>query len=233
MDKPQCVYEVFQNISDSYDHANMMISLGLQKFWKAQLIKKIVRGTDQGARVLDVCCGTGDIAIAIGEKREDLRISGLDFSPAMLRQAKKKGRHLENVRWRRGDAMHLPYKDGTFGAASISFGLRNTGDYEQVIREMKRVVRDQGYVYCIDSFVPDLKIIRPFYDLYFHYIMPFLGGGTKHRDEYLWLWESTKKFVTKKQLLTLFEDTGLTACGYQSMMFGACVLVWGKNSKDI
>ncbi len=230
MDKPQRVYEVFQNISESYDRANMKISLGLQKAWKAHLIKKIVDQAKYGARVLDVCCGTGDIAIAIGEKRRDLKISGLDFSPAMLLQAKKKGRHLKNVRWRRGDAMHLPYKDQTFGAAGISFGLRNTGDYAQVIREMRRVVKDQGYVYCIDSFVPESKIIRPFYDLYFHYIMPFLGGGRKHRDEYLWLWESTKKFVTKTELMDLFKEAGLTECGCQSMMFGACVLVWGKRS---
>ena len=163
--KSEFVHEVFENIHTQYDKANNRISLGLQKSWKQDLVDKIAEEIPKNSDFLDVCCGTGDISIWLAEKRKDLNISGVDFSSAMLNEAIKKSKGLDIV-WKEADALCLPFEDCSFSAVSISFGLRNTVDYEKVLKEMIRVVKKDGYIYCLDSFVPDCLWIQPFYKIY-------------------------------------------------------------------
>lgn len=228
-EKSQHVYEVFENISEKYDIANNRISLGLQKNWKKMLVEKIIKETPQNSNFLDVCCGTGDISIQVGKKRKDLSIIGVDFSPSMLEIAKKKSNEIENITWKKENALSLSFENEKFSSACISFGLRNTADYEKTISEMKRVIQKNGIIYCLDSFVPDKIWIQPFYKIYFKYIMPFLGGGKKHYKEYLWLYESTHNFLRKKELISLYKKLGLKDIKCKSKMFGACVLIQGKK----
>lgn len=223
------VYGIFQSISTDYDRANARISLGMQKNWKQMLVNRLAESLPTGASVLDVCCGTGDIALDTAEKRGDLQVVGLDFSPAMLAVAEGKKNGKENVRFLQGDAMALPFEENTFAAACISFGLRNTADYEQVLREMRRVVEPGGAIYCLDSFVPENPLIKPFYRIYFRYIMPLLGGGKKHRQEYQWLYESTQVFLQPRELEKLYHGVGLKEVGRKKRMFGACVMIWGQK----
>jgi demethylmenaquinone methyltransferase/2-methoxy-6-polyprenyl-1,4-benzoquinol methylase len=227
--KEKRVYDVFQNISTNYDRANNRISLGLQNSWKKTLIEILKKNTPHGVPVLDVCCGTGDIALSLAKARRDLCVTGVDFSPAMLREARKKGRGQKNVQFIQGNAMELPFEDESFAAVCISFGLRNTADYEQVLREMRRVIRPGGFVYCMDSFVPDSPIVKPLYRIYFRYLMPLLGGGRKYRKEYMWLYESTQKFLHCGELRDLYRAIGLHAIRLKKKMCGACVLVWGQK----
>ena len=223
------VYGIFQSISTDYDRANARISLGMQKNWKQMLVNRLAESLPKGASVLDVCCGTGDIALDTAEKRGDLQVVGLDFSPAMLAVAEGKKNGKENVRFLQGDAMALPFEENTFAAACISFGLRNTADYEQVLREMRRVVEPGGAIYCLDSFVPENPLIKPFYRIYFRYVMPLLGGGKKHRQEYQWLYESTQVFLQPRELEKLYRSVGLKEVGRKKRMFGACVMIWGQK----
>ena len=227
--KEQRVYGVFQSISEDYDSANNRISRGLQNSWKKTLTDRLAANTPRGTNILDVCCGTGDIALKMADARHDLKVTGIDFSPAMLEVADSKRGGRQNVRFTQGNAMKLPYGDDSFTAACISFGLRNTADYEQVLREMRRVVRPGGYIYCLDSFAPDNPVVQPFYKIYFRYIMPRLGGGRKYRQEYMWLYESTQKFLHRGELEELYRGIGLKAVDYKSRMCGACVLVWGRK----
>lgn len=227
--KEQRVYSVFQSISEGYDRANNRISLGLQNSWKKALTDRLAADTPRGTNILDVCCGTGDIALKMADARRDLKVTGIDFSPAMLEVAESKRCGRRNVRFTQGNAMKLPYRDDSFTAACISFGLRNTADYEQVLREMKRVVRPGGYIYCLDSFVPDSPVVRPFYNIYFRFIMPMLGGGRKYKKEYMWLYESTQKFLHRRELEDLYRRLGLRAVNHKNRMCGACVLVWGQK----
>ena len=125
--------------------------------------------------------------------------------------------------------MNLPFEDNCFEAVCIAFGLRNTSDYPRVLHEMKRVTKPGGYLYCLDSFVPECVLIKPFYTLYFRHIMPLLGGGILHRKEYLWLYHSTKHFLTRKELKKLFVRKGIQKVQDKNKMFGACVLVWGRK----
>lgn len=232
-EKHKRVYGIFQAISQSYDSANKRISLGLEQSWKNGLVEAAVRRIPQGGALLDVCCGTGDIAIAAAAKRADIAVTGLDFSPAMLDVARQKGTACPHVTWRRGDAMDLPFAGGVFSAAVISFGLRNTPDYGAVLKEMMRVVCPGGWVYCLDSFVPDSPLIRPFYDLYFRGVMPLLGGGFCHRREYRWLWQSTRDFLRKDELTALFAAVGLENVRADSHLFGTCALHSGQKPRYI
>lgn len=233
MEKRKRVYGIFQGISQSYDSANRRISLGLEQSWKRGLVEALSSQVPPGGSVLDVCCGTGDIAVAVAGKRTDAAVTGLDFSPAMLNVAREKGAALSNLSWREGDAMHLPFADHAFSAAAISFGLRNTPDYEAVLKEMMRVVCPGGWVYCLDSFVPDSPLIRPFYDLYFRGVMPLLGGGFCHRREYRWLWQSTRDFLRKHELTALFAAVGLENVRADSHLFGTCALHCGQKPRYI
>lgn len=151
----------------------------------------------------------------------------------MLDVARRKGAALEHLTWREGDAMALPFADDTFSAAAISFGLRNTPDYGAVLTEMTRVVCPGGWVYCLDSFVPDSPLIRPFYDLYFRGVMPLLGGGFRHRREYRWLWQSTRDFLRKRELTALFAAVGLEKVRADSHLFGTCALHSGQKPRYI
>ena len=158
MNKEEKVLGIFETISENYDAANDRISLGMQKGWKKHLISAVKSSTPK--KVLDVCCGTGDISLMLSA--EGIGVTGLDFSPAMLKVAKEKDAD-SKVNWIQGNAMELPFEDGSFDACTISFGLRNTPDFEQVLREMKRVSR--GNVYVLDSFIPENKFVYPFFKL--------------------------------------------------------------------
>ena len=145
--KSQQVYKIFQTIAGNYDRANERISLGLQKHWKRMLVAHIAQNALLNTKLLDVCCGTGDIALLTAAQRPDIHITGVDFSPAMLEQARRKSRQYTNIQWKEADALHLPFPDNTFASVCISFGLRNTADYEQALQEMKRGTAACVYVY--------------------------------------------------------------------------------------
>lgn len=258
--KEQTVRNVFERISGIYDRANMRISLGMQKRWKRLFVRQILALTPEKGSVLDVCCGTGDIALALAAGRPGLRAAGVDFSEAMLRVARRReagqmrnrlapdpsvqgkgqtvirrnrpGKSPAPITWLHGNAMFLPFGDSRFAAAAISFGLRNTADYEQVLREMKRVVKPGGYIFCLDSFVPEVSLVKPFYKLYFCWLMPLLGGGRRYFGEYCWLWRSTRDFLTKTELFELMERTGLKDVTCRSFFFGTCIMHWGRNERD-
>ena len=118
------------------------------------------------------------------------------------------------------------------GLSRMAVQRTETGDVDprfSTLQEMARVVVPGGWVYCLDSFVPDSLVIRPFYSVYFRYVMPFLGGGFRHRQEYTWLWQSTQDFLRKKELLDLFGQAGLIDRQMKSRLFGACVLHKGKK----
>ncbi len=229
--KERKVYRIFERISCGYDGANNRISLYMHKRWKMKLVKELTERSPLGESMLDVCCGTGDIAVWTAKRRADLSVTGADFSPSMLKKAEEKSFGMKNITWKKANALRLPFSDNTFYAAVISFGLRNTSDYERVLSEMKRVVKDGGCIYCLDSFVPENAAVRPFYGVYFKYIMPILGGGRRYGKEYSWLYESTQSFLRKKDLIGLYSKIGLVDTVCFSLFFGCCLLVRGQKIK--
>ncbi len=230
--KSSLVYSVFQNISEGYDRKNDLISLGMQRGWKKMLTGSLIEWLPGKGKMLDVCCGTGDIGIAVADSRPDVQVTSADFSPAMLEVARRKAGTLRNISFYEADAMELPWEDGAFNASAVSFGLRNTADYLKVLQEMARVTAPGGRVMCLDSFVPKAPLVLPFYRLYFMHLMPALAGGWKHRKEYRWLSESTDRFISPDELAGLFAQAGLVNVKRKSRLFGACVLLCGKKPRE-
>ena len=244
-DKQDKVFRVFENIAKGYDRANVRISLGMQDSWKKMLIRELTRQdfipggcpngkafghTDDGkVKILDLCTGTGDIAIGAAKAGTNYQIIGMDFSPSMLRVAARKARRrgLRGITWRKGNAMEIPCGDASFDAVSISFGLRNCADPGKVLLEIKRVLKPGGRVLCLESFVPENDLVRPFYRLYFGRVMPLIGGGAAHRKEYEWLQESTESFLRAGQLKKLMTRCGFRNVKVRRRMMGACALHTG------
>lgn len=229
MRKEEYVYKVFESIAGGYDAANSRISLGMHMRWKSIALGDMLDLVPAGGELLDLCCGTGDMTELIIKSSETFHVTGLDFSPGMLRQAEKRFSGEPRVSLIQGDAMALPFNDGSFDGAVISFALRNTADYPHVLGEMSRVVKLGAPVCCIDSFRPGSDMVRPFYDLYFSTLMPLIGGGRIHRSEYRWLSESTKQFVSPEELVELMERCGLELCRKRSFLFDSCVSVCARK----
>ncbi|MBM7705515.1 demethylmenaquinone methyltransferase [Chryseomicrobium aureum] len=206
--KEQRVHEVFEKISSNYDSMNAVISFQQHKKWREDTMDAMA--VKPGSAALDVCCGTADWTIALGQDvGESGRVVGLDFSQNMLSVGREKTAPFSQIELIHGNAMELPFADNEFDYVTIGFGLRNVPDYKKVLSEMYRVVKPGGMVVCLETSQPDSKLYNSFFRLYFRYIMPIFGKlFAKSYDEYSWLQESQKDFPNRQALTALFEEVG-------------------------
>lgn len=219
MAKDTNINKMFDNIAKNYDKLNNIISLGLQLKIKEKAINNAVLKPD--SKILDVCTGTGDIAIYIANnKLKEGRVTGVDFSENMLNIARKKASNIKNIDFIAADALNLPFKDGEFDACFISFGLRNLPDIEKAILEMKRVTKKGGLIVNIDTGKPK-GIFKFLHHLYFFYIVPILGRlFNGDSSPYKYLPQSTKSFPSCDELALIFEKLGLTNVKKYDFLFG-------------
>ena len=229
MDKEKYVYTVFQSIADGYDSANERISLGMHRMWKKAAAKMLFERVPKNSSVLDIGCGTGDMLLIMNKISPKALLTGIDFSPNMLKIAKKRCHKIPGLSLKKCNACQLPFPDESFSAATISFALRNTADYSAVVTQAFRILKKGGVFVCIDSFVPQNRLIYPFYRLYFSLIVPYLGGGKRKLKQYKWLNRSTQKFLTPKELEALLKNKGFSNTCIKSFMFGACSVIIGKK----
>jgi demethylmenaquinone methyltransferase/2-methoxy-6-polyprenyl-1,4-benzoquinol methylase len=243
--KERWVAQVFGTISDDYDLMNDVESFGMHRQWKHALLRAALR--ERPCKVLDIACGTGDIAIALAAADQALEVWGLDFSPQMLEVAHKRASMKLGIRWVgvpneaapsgmdirqqsnlhfvEGNALALPFADNSFDEVVISFGLRNMGDYAACVREMARVLRPGGRLLVLEASYPTNPLIKPFFKAYFKHIMPAMATALVHHPhEYDWLYESTEAFLSKDALVQLLESCGLENARYRSFLFGAAAL---------
>lgn len=229
--KEQRVHEVFENISDSYDKMNSVISFQMHIGWRDDTMKRM--DVKKGSKCLDVCCGTADWTIALAKAvGEDGVVKGLDFSENMLKVGQEKVANMKNVELIHGNAMELPFEDNTFDYVTIGFGLRNVPDYLQVLREMNRVVKPGGMVVCLETSQSEIPGYRQLFRFYFKYIMPVFGKlFAKSYKEYSWLQESANDFPGMKKLALMFKDAGLENVTYKPYSGGAAAMHMGFKKK--
>lgn len=225
-EKHEKVHRVFQKIYRKYDAMNSLISFNRHKAWRRKA-NQIV-SAEKGDHVIDVCCGTGDWTISLAEAvGPEGSVVGLDFSDNMLKIAnsKKEASQLENVILVNGDAMSIPYEEGSFDRATIGFGLRNVPDYLTVLKEINRVLRPGGTLVCMETSQTKIPVYRQLYLFYFRIIMPLLGklfaGSYK---EYAWLNESASKFPDQETLTGLFVNAGFEQVSVNSLMGGIAAI---------
>ena len=229
--KEERVHQVFETIYSNYDKMNSIISFQRHIAWRKDTMKKMA--VKEGSTALDVCCGTADWTIALGEAvTESGKVIGLDFSKNMLSVGEKKIKdaNLTQVELIHGNAMDLPFEDNYFDYVTIGFGLRNVPDYMDVLREMRRVVKPGGLVVCLETSQPTIPVFKHLYWLYFKYIMPVFGKlFAKSYDEYSWLQESTQTFPGKKELKKMFEEAGFDQVKYKTYSGGAAASHFAKK----
>lgn len=204
----------FDQISGDYDSLNDVTSLGLHRIWKSKLAEEITG--HQFWKILDVCCGTGDLALLLAQKNANAQITAIDFSEEMLRKARyrqQKGK-ISNVEFLCQDAAHLSFREDQFDCVAISFGLRNVLEREKVLREMYRVLRPGGMFYCLDTVQMEHPAAQNAMSLYRKGVVPavsgFLAGNPK---EYVKLAHAHDRYLTKKQLVLLLQKCGFEKVG--------------------
>lgn len=226
------VRELFSSIAPTYDRLNHLLSFGLDRRWwrrTAVTFREILARSD--ARVLDICCGTGDLTAALLAERpvNSEPTTGLDFSPEMLRLAERKyaGR---NVRWVEGDAMALPFPDNSFDLVTSAFGFRNLRNYGAGLAEIHRVLRPGGRIGILECNQPD-GLSGAMYNLYFHGILPVVGGWISgDRAAYEWLPASVQRFPRPPRMLDLMQQAGFKDCAWDGYLLRAAGLYRGTKA---
>src|SRR5262249_54822699 len=174
-----------------------------------------------GDRVLDACCGTGDLAVAAA--RAGATVTGLDFSPRMLERARRK---LHSVTWIEGDVLALPFTDGSFDAATVGFGVRNVADLERGLVELRRVLVAGGRLGILEITQPRGPL-APFYRLWFDRVVPLLGKALKGGGAYTYLPASVRRFPGPDELAGLLRDAGFADVRYRLLAGGIVALHTG------
>jgi demethylmenaquinone methyltransferase / 2-methoxy-6-polyprenyl-1,4-benzoquinol methylase len=218
---PEGVQRMFDRIAPVYDAMNRVMTAGLDRRWRAVTLDETVRSGD---RVLDACCGTGDLAI--GARRRGAEVVGLDFSAAMLERARRKDASIE---WVQGDALALPFEDASFDAATVGFGVRNVADLEAGLRELRRVLRAGGRLGILEITTPR-GALAPFYRVWFDRVVPQLGRVLPGGDAYTYLPASVRRFPPPDELQALLERTGFADVRYRLFAGGIVALHVGKAS---
>lgn len=211
---------MFSDISESYDLGNDVLSFGMHRFWKKRFVR--MAGPRPGDRVLDVATGTGDIAALFAKKvGPEGEVVGVDFSAAMISQARNRGRNaFRNIRFEVGDAMDLRFASNSFDIASISFGIRNVDDPAAGIAEMRRVVKPGGRVAVLEFGQPT-GLMGVLYRFYSGTLLPLIGGIISGNQEaYRYLDKTAAKFPSGKRFTELMKDVGFADITTVPLMSG-------------
>jgi demethylmenaquinone methyltransferase/2-methoxy-6-polyprenyl-1,4-benzoquinol methylase len=205
---------MFDRIADRYDLMNSVMTAGMHHRWRERAADLARVGP--GDRALDVCCGTGDLALELARRvRGDGEVVGLDFSEPMLDLAREKSRQAgAPVQWMQGNALELPFADGEFDAATVGFGVRNLVDLPRGMAEMARVVRPGGRVVILEITTPQRPPLSWFFAIWFDRIVPLLGTAAGDRDAYTYLPDSVRRFPPARELAALMHGTGLRDVRY-------------------
>jgi demethylmenaquinone methyltransferase/2-methoxy-6-polyprenyl-1,4-benzoquinol methylase len=219
---------MFSDIASRYDRANSVLSFGIHHLWRRATVA--ASGVRAGSSVLDCATGTGDLALAFKRAVGPTgRVVGTDFNADMLSYAPAKAQQRGlDVAFEVADAMHLPYADATFDAASISFGIRNVDDPRVALADMARVVKPGGKVVVLEFGQPR-GIMGMLYGMYSRYVIPFIGGLiTGNRKAYEYLPTTAAAFPCRKAFTDLMTSTGrLTNCTYRELTGGIAFLYVG------
>jgi demethylmenaquinone methyltransferase/2-methoxy-6-polyprenyl-1,4-benzoquinol methylase len=225
----EAVKAMFSGIAGRYDLLNHLLSLNIDKSWRRKVRARLADILEsEDAVVLDVACGTGDLALEL-QRGAAAKVIGTDFCRPMLEIARQKnGTGTGHIPYIEGDAMELPFADGSFDAVTIAFGLRNLPNYASGLKEFRRVLKPTGKLAILECSSPSVPGFREVYKLYFERILPHIGGMISgNRGAYTYLPNSVSKFPDKETLMAMMNDAGFTNVGFQSLTGGTAAIHTG------
>ncbi len=224
---PATIAGMFDAIAARYDLLNTVLSGGLDRYWRHRAIRSLsLTGRE---RLLDVCTGTADIAVAGARARPGAaRVVGVDFAGAMLAHGatKLRGQSLDDrVHLVRGDAMQLPVSDRSVDAVTIAFGIRNVQRPEVACAELWRALRPGGRLAILEFGLPVVPAVRPLYLWYFHHVLPRIGRAvSRHTKAYDYLPQSVESFPCGEGFARILRDTGFSQVAARPLSLGIVYL---------
>jgi demethylmenaquinone methyltransferase/2-methoxy-6-polyprenyl-1,4-benzoquinol methylase len=216
---PEGVESMFDRIAPVYDFMNHAMTMGLDRRWRRLTAAAVV---SPGDKVLDACCGTGDLALAARAEGGD--VTGLDCSQEMLKRARRKS---DEVDWIRGDLLRLPFGQETFDVATVGFGVRNVADLGAALRELRRVLRPGGRLAILEIVRPR-GLLKIFYRAWFDGLVPLAGKVLPGGAAYSYLPASVRRFPGPAELGERVRDAGFDPVAHRLLGGGIVVLMVGE-----
>lgn len=230
----RAVREMFTSIAPRYDLLNHVLSMNVDRMWwrrTARTFRHIVSRSN--ARILDLCCGTGDMTFALRRAagKSSPRILGADFSHAMLQRAAAKSQGSKRaLEWIEADALSLPFPGAYFDLVTSAFGFRNLADYDAGLREIFRILRPGGECGILDFGEPK-GLLGSFYRMYFKQVLPRIGTMISGvRGPYAYLPASVERFPAPAEMITRMKAAGFAEVSWTPYTFGIAGLYRGKKS---
>jgi demethylmenaquinone methyltransferase/2-methoxy-6-polyprenyl-1,4-benzoquinol methylase len=221
---------MFSGIARRYDLLNHLLSGNVDKRWRRKTARALESSLVEGARVLDVACGTGDLSLVLDEAGA-ARVIGLDFCRPMLEIARHKADEgSRSIPFVEGDALRLPFANETFDAVTIAFGLRNLAGVADGLRELRRVLKSGGRLAVLEFSSPVLPGFRALFRFYFTRVLPRIGGLVSgSRGAYEYLPDSVSRFPDQKRLAELMRTEGFEEVEYSNLTGGIAALHVGTR----
>ncbi len=235
---------MFGEIAPRYDFLNHLLSLNVDRYWRrrtVQIVPPRTTGPLAGAPVLDLCTGTGDLALAYYRAAKGkLAVVGADFCPEMLTLAEPKGRAVvaslktdspASLTWHEADAQQLPFPTDTYQIVSVAFGLRNVANTDRGLAEMVRVCHPGGKVAVLEFTTPRRQPLKSLYGAYFRHVLPRIGQLLMRNSSaaYEYLPQSVGEFLQYEALAERMEQAGLRAVTFHPLTFGLATLYVGEK----
>jgi len=230
MEHASRVRAMFANISTRYDLLNHFLSGNMDKRWRRKVALELSGELPPDAQVLDVACGTGDLALTLFEQL-DAKVFGADFCRPMLEIANAKAARIEaSIPFIEADALALPFQDASFDAVTIAFGLRNLASVADGLKELKRILRPEGKAAILEFSSPQLPGFSSSFKLYFTKLLPLIGGVVSgSRSAYEYLPDSVSRFPNQQRLAALMVEAGFEKVRYLNLTGGVAALHLGTR----
>jgi demethylmenaquinone methyltransferase/2-methoxy-6-polyprenyl-1,4-benzoquinol methylase len=222
---------MFAGIAGRYDLLNHLLSGNVDKLWRRRVARGLQSSLVEGARVLDVACGTGDLSLVLA-RAGAAQVVGLDFCRPMLEVARRKAeKDSRAIPFVEGDALRLPFADETFDAATIAFGLRNLAGVSDGLKELRRILRPGGRLAVLEFSSPVVPGFRALFRFYFARVLPRIGGLVSgERGAYEYLPDSVSRFPDQKRLAALMREAGFENVSYRNLTGGVAALHTGTRA---
>jgi demethylmenaquinone methyltransferase/2-methoxy-6-polyprenyl-1,4-benzoquinol methylase len=225
------VNRMFDRVAGRYDALNSLMTAGLHHRWRERAASRAE--LQPGDSALDVCCGTGDLALELAQRvTPGGHVVGCDFSEPMLDLAREKavGRGSDGVRFEWADALELPYDGERFDAVTVGFGVRNLADLDRGLREMTRVLKPGGRLVILEITQPTRPPLSLFFSLWFDRIVPLLGAFSSNPEAYAYLPESVRSFPNPHGLAEKMAAAGLERIRYTVLAGGIIAIHSGVRA---